>query len=88
VKIDQLTYHACNAGYSDLSCSPFVLYDGVIVSLGLVSSYVVYTNSFDPFIGAGWEIVSKEEIVSLTDVEADESPRKKAENRVDTVAFK
>lgn len=37
MKIDKLTYHIYNAGYSDLSCSPFVLYDSVIVSLGLVS---------------------------------------------------
>lgn len=74
---DRQTYYVYNASYSDLSYSPFVLYDGVIVSLGLVSSYVVYTKLFDPFIGAGWEIVSEEEIVSLPDVEADESPRTK-----------
>lgn len=45
VKIDKLTYHACNTGYSDLSCSPFVLSDGVLVSPGLVSQCTVVCSS-------------------------------------------
>jgi hypothetical protein len=48
-----------------------------IDSASCAESYFIYADSFDPLIDAGWEIDSQEEIVSLTDVEADESPRKK-----------